>query len=96
MEPEVQSGRHYGIGPVGDRGGHESVTTMYDAEYEPEHGHRGQSVILFCLDCGFVTADPRAFAFEDCQREDNTINTTWRERVVEQIIEAVTTGPAGE
>lgn len=36
-----------------------------------------------CLDCGYTVEDNRAFLHEDCKRELNGINTTFREYLEE-------------
>jgi hypothetical protein len=75
VTPTIDVGvdRHYGVGPYTDVYDHGPVTVFVD---DPEDGH----LFAACLDCGYVADDIRRFAHEDCSRDANRINQTWRER----------------
>jgi hypothetical protein len=71
---DIPVDEHYGVGPYTDVYDHGPVTIFVPPN---------QDGFLFaaCLDCGYVTEDIRTFLHEDCSREHNKINQTWRERL---------------
>jgi len=68
MEYEIPVNTHHPVGPVVDMYGHGPVTCI-------------GSHIWACLDCGYTTHDKRVLLEVDCEREENVINQTWRERL---------------
>lgn len=69
----VEVAKHKSVGPAPDQFGHGPVTIINLAHEDDD------PPLWVCLDCGYVTVDNREFAHEWCERDDNPINTTWRE-----------------
>lgn len=74
MEYTFPINQHVPVGPLTDMYGHGPVTILGG-------GKEMDAVLYACLDCGYITHDNRRFMYEDCERADNPINTTWRERL---------------
>lgn len=74
-ETEVKVDVHKRVGPLCDMFGHGPVTVIQDL------GDDEDTDLWVCQDCGYVTDDNRMFMHEECNRSDNEINQTWRERV---------------
>lgn len=74
MNVEIATDEHKAVGPYTDVFGHGPVTVI-----APD-GRSGHELVV-CLDCGYTADDLRMFSFEECNREDNPINMTWRERI---------------
>jgi hypothetical protein len=68
MNTEIPVDTHHRVGPLVDRGGHGPVTCIVPH-------------LWVCLDCGYTAADDRRFSHVDCDRAENPINQTWRERL---------------
>jgi hypothetical protein len=68
MDYEIPVNTHHRVGPTVDEYGHGPVTCIVPH-------------LWVCLDCGFTAHDNRAFAGADCDREENEINQSWRERL---------------
>ena len=79
MQRSITTDTHHAVGPVTEVYGHGPVTVIRETTDSDDQA--GQETILYvCLDCGFMTAYTGSFAEETCDRTDNPINTTWRER----------------
>jgi hypothetical protein len=79
MEYSIPVDEHAAVGPLVDKYGHGPVTSIdfyYDSDSDRE-------TLRVCLDCGYVHADIRMFAHVNCDRMNNPINNTWRERLEE-------------
>lgn len=74
---DMTVGRHMGVGPVGPMYGHGPVTYIGDFRAETDD----EEVLYACLDCGYVTADNRELAHTECDREQNHVNATYREKL---------------
>lgn len=70
MEYELPVATHHSVGPTPRLYGHGPVTDI--------GGH-----VRVCLDCGYTAHDVRLFAHEECDRDENPVHTTWRERLEE-------------
>lgn len=68
MDYELPVNEHLSVGPTPDIHGHGPVTTI-------------GAHIYVCLDCGYTTHDERMLHEADCERGENGINSTWRERL---------------
>lgn len=82
MKFELEIDAHNGVGPYSDLYGHDPVTVIqqYDDGEEPLH-ERFAGAVFVCFDCGYTANDPRLFMHEDCDRDENQINQTWREAI---------------
>lgn len=84
---------HYGVGPYTDVYGHGAVTVLNE---EDDDG-MPVTVLVVCLDCGYVTGDIRRLLHEDCDRAQNApINPPWRERVADEGADALGDGPGAD
>lgn len=70
MEYELPVDEYHAVGPHPDIYDHGPVTGIGDH-------------LFVCLDCGYTTHDPRLLLHADCEREENPVNVTWRERIEE-------------
>lgn len=74
MNSVIDTNEYKGVGPVEEMYGHGPVTALVpDGEDAAE--------LFICLDCGYTTRDDRMLAHQECDREQNNINQTWRERL---------------
>lgn len=89
MRFEIDSDARHAVGPYTDLYGHGPVTvlTRWADSGDDARGREVEYTLYACLDCGYVSNDSRQFAHEDCDREDNTINTTWREKLPEGTLD---------
>lgn len=75
MQANIEADEHHPIGPTGEQFGHGPVIVFGDE-------------LFACLDCGYVADDNRLLAHEECNREDNPITETLRERYESDGVEA--------
>jgi len=83
MKTEITVNTHKSVGPFFDVYDHEMVIFIQELE-ENERRSSGKEIteqVWVCLDCGWTDSDKRTFAHEDCNREDNEVNTTLREKL---------------
>ena len=78
MKEEITVNEHKSVGPYTDLYGHGPVVVIQQIDHT-----RIDEQIWTCLDCGYTVEDNRAFMHEDCKRELNGINTTFREYLEE-------------
>lgn len=76
---EVPVNEHHGVGPHIDVYDHGPVTIITDGGDDPE------PEAALCLDCGYVVNDIRLLLHADCDRENNPINSTWREALDDDV-----------
>jgi len=77
---EYSAGEHKRVGPYTDVHGHAPVTVIQDDEVHDVTTDDGVTLWV-CLDCGFVTVDRRKMKHAECDRGENLIAQTWRERI---------------
>lgn len=71
---ELDVAEYKSVGPYTDVYGHGPVTVIGPAD-------GAGNELSICLDCGFTTDDIRLLAHQECNREHNGIEQTWRERL---------------
>jgi hypothetical protein len=77
---DIETDTHHAVGPMEDMYGHGPVTAIQEAAVRDHDTDEGTTLFV-CLDCGYVVTDNRLLAHEACDREANSINTTWREKL---------------
>ena len=77
MELTIEADRYAAVGPVTDMYSHGPVTVMTFGDGSRET----EEFMAVCLDCGYVASDARKLFHVECDRADNPINQTWRERL---------------
>lgn len=82
MEDTVTTQTHRSVGPMKELYEHGPVIFIQEREGERQDMDITESLWV-CLDCGWTDADRRSFAHEECNREDNRVNVTVREKVEE-------------
>lgn len=82
MEVPLTVNTHKSVGPYKDLYGHGPVIFIQEKEGEGQSMDITESLFT-CLDCGWTDSDVTTFAHEECNREDNRVNSTVRERVGE-------------
>lgn len=86
MKQEIEIDSHHGVGPHRDLYDHGPVTVIQHHDEDAENPQEKHKYVVFmCLDCGYTGDDPRMFMHEECDREANWINKTWREAVGDVI-----------
>jgi hypothetical protein len=79
MIGEITTNKHKTVGPYANLHGHGPVIFIQEIE-----GRKITETIFTCLDCGYTSGDQRQFRFEDCKRENNSVNQTMRELIEEE------------
>lgn len=96
MKTEIDTNRHFPVGPITDVYDHGPVTIIGPATQQDQHPKDSDSgTLAVCLDCGYVVGDVRSLRHEECDRSKNTINQTWRERLEERGVADALGGQEG-
>jgi RecJ-like exonuclease len=78
MKEGITVNEHKSVGPCVDIFGHGPVIVIQ----RHENKHIDEQ-LWSCLDCGYTVKDNRAFLHEECNRERNPVNQTFREYLEE-------------
>lgn len=79
MKESITVNEHKSVGPIHNIYDHALVISIKHLEWK-EHDSEH---LWACLDCGYTVGDSRAFLHEDCVRERNGVNQTFREYLEE-------------